>query len=361
MRGLPATRRWAWANTRSSSAARSSPRARVPREPQIAGLAELGYLTNETIFSLNELPRRLIVLGAGPVGCELAQAFHRLGSEVHLVNNTPRLLAKEDPAAAELVRQRLEREGVHVRLGWQATSAIAIGPSKSLVIERGSEKEVLIADEILVAIGRQAAVEQLNLAAAGIEAGGQGVVVNDFLQTTNRRVYAAGDVCSEVRFTHAADAMARLVLENALFFGRKRFSHLNIPRTTFTDPEVAQVGLTAVDAQRRGIEIDSYRVELSEVDRAIVDGQTEGFAVIHTKRGSGRVLGGTIVAAQAGEMIGEVTALVDRKQSLGRLAAMIHCYPTQVEVLKRIADQYQRTRLTPRVAALFEKLLAWRR
>ena len=157
---------------------------------------------------------------------------------------------------------------------------------------------MLIADEILVAIGRQAAVEQLNLAAAGIEAGGQGVVVNDFLQTTNRRVYAAGDVCSEVRFTHAADAMSRLVLQNALFFGRKRFSHLNIPRTTFTDPEVAQVGLTAVDAQRRGIEIDSYRVELSEVDRAIVDGQTEGFAVIHTKRGSGRVLGGTIVAAQ---------------------------------------------------------------
>ncbi len=332
-----------------------------PLEPVVPGLAELGFLTNETVFSLTRLPPALLIVGAGPIGCELAQAFHRLGSEVHLVNNSDRVLTKEDPAAAEIVRAQLQSEGVHLHLGWSATSAERLGPSKSIVIERGGQKQVLIGDEILVAVGRTPAVDGLDLPSAGIEATARGVVVNDFLQTTNPRVYAAGDVCTHIRFTHAADAMARLVLQNALFLGRKRFSRLNIPRTTYTDPEIAHVGLTAADAHDRDIAFDSYRVDLADVDRAILDSETEGFAVVHTRQGSGRILGGTIVAAHAGEMIGELTMLIDRKQSLGSLAATIHCYPTQVEVLKSIADQYQRSRLTPRMAALLKTWLAWRR
>ncbi len=332
-----------------------------PAEPQIEGLAELGFLTNETVFSLNTRPRSLVVVGAGPVGCELAQAFRRLGSEVHLVNDRPRILPKEDPDAAEVVRARLECEGVHLHLGWQPSAARRLGPSRSLVIEHGREKQVLIADEILVAIGRVPNTEGLDLAAAGVEHSPLGITVDDFLRSTNRRIYAAGDVCMGVRFTHAADAMARLVIQNALFLGRKRFSRLNVPRTTFTDPEIAHVGLTADEAERRHVPIDSYRVELGDVDRAVLDGQTHGFAVVHTRKGSGRIVGGTIVAAHAGEMIGELTLLVDARRSLGGLARTIHCYPTQAEMLRKIADAYERTRLTPRMAEVLRRWLAWRR
>ncbi len=332
-----------------------------PAEPAIEGLAELGFLTNETIFSLNELPRSLAVVGAGPEGCELAQAFHRLGSEVHLVNDTPRILPKEDPDAAEVVRARLECEGVHLHLGWRPTAARRLGPAKSLVIESGPQKEVLIADEILVAIGRVPEVEGLDLAAAGVEHSERGVTVDDFLRSSNRRIYAAGDVAIGARYAHAAEAMARLALHNALFLGRQRYSRLNVPRTTFTDPEIAQVGLTASEAERRHLSIDSYRVELGDVDRAVLDGQTQGFAVVHTRCGSGRIVGGTIVAAHAGEMIGEITLLVDGRHSLGDLARSIHAYPTQVEILKHIAEAYRSTHQAPRKVALMRKWLSWRR
>jgi pyruvate/2-oxoglutarate dehydrogenase complex dihydrolipoamide dehydrogenase (E3) component len=188
-----------------------------------------------------------------------------------------------------------------------------------------------------------------------------GVAVNDCLQTTNPRVYAAGDVCSRQQFTHAADAMARVCIQNALFLGRKKVSSLVIPRCTYTDPEIAHLGLMPAEAAQQGLEIDTYREELAGVDRAILDGQTQGFAKVHTRRGTGRVVGATIVAAHAGEMIGELTLLMQQRLSLGALAGVIHCYPTQVEVLKRIADAYQRTRLTPRVAAALRTWLRWRR
>ncbi len=185
--------------------------------------------------------------------------------------------------------------------------------------------------------------------------------MNDRLQTSNRRIYSAGDVCSRQQFTHAADAMARLCIQNALFFGRKRLSSLVIPRCTYTDPEVAHVGLTPAEAAEQGVEIDSYRESLQRVDRAVLDSQEQGFAVVHTRRGTGRVVGATLVAAHAGEMIGEITLLMQKRLSLGALVGVIHCYPTQVAVLKRIADAYQRTRLTPRVASAFRTWLRWQR
>ena len=320
--------------------------------PAIPGLQEVGYLTNETVFSLTTLPRRLIVIGSGPVGCELAQAFRRLGSEVHLVNRSEGVLPKEDPVAAAIVQSQFQREGLHLHLGWTIARAEATGDSKSLVIERGGEKKKLIADAILVGVGRSPNVEGLGLEAAGVQYTTQGVAVNDRLQSTNRRIFAAGDVCSRHQFTHAADAMARICIQNALFLGRKKLSSLIVQRCTYTDPEVAHVGLTPAEARQQGIEIDSFRADLSEVDRAILDGETEGFAVVQTRKGTGHLGGATIVASHAGEMIGEITLLMTRRLSLGTLAGVIHCYPTQVEVLKRIADAYQRTRLTPRVANL---------
>ncbi len=332
-----------------------------PLVPEVPGIESVGCLTNETIFALTELPRRLIVIGGGPVGCELAQAFRRFGSEVHLVHRGERLLDKEEPEASRLVQMQFEREGVYLHLGWNTEAAEKVGDAKSLVIGRRGEKKKLLADAVLAAAGRRPNVEDLGLEAAGVRSSLGGIEVDDHLRTSNRAVYAAGDVCSPYKFTHAADAMARLCIQNALFFGRKRLSKLVVPRCTYTDPEIAQVGLTAREAAERGIAIDTYRVELAEVDRAIVDGQEEGLAIVHTRRGSGRVVGGTIVAAHAGETIGELTLLMTRGLSLSSLAGTIHCYPTQADVLKRIADRYTRTRRTPLLAGLARKWLEWRR
>ncbi|MBI1901527.1 MAG: mercuric reductase [Planctomycetia bacterium] len=331
--------------------------------PDLPGLAEAGYLTNETVFSLTELPRRLVVLGAGPIGCELAQCFRRLGSDVVLVNRSERFLPKEDPEASRVVREQFVREGIEFLLGWGLVRCERQGDAKRLVISRADERKSLEFDAILVAVGRTPNVEGLGLDAAGVQFTQSGVTVNGFLQTTNKRIYAAGDVAGRYQFTHAADAMARLCVQNALFFGRKRLSRLVVPRCTFTDPELAHVGLTPAEAAERGIALDTFRVDLKEVDRAILDGEEEGFAAIHVRKGTGRVVGATIVAASAGDMIGELSLLLtyNRKLSLGQLASVIHAYPTQVEVLKRAADAYSRTRLTPNVAWAFKKLLQWRR
>jgi pyruvate/2-oxoglutarate dehydrogenase complex dihydrolipoamide dehydrogenase (E3) component len=333
-------------------------RADVPETP---GLAEAGYLTNETVFSLTELPARLIVVGAGPIGCELAQAFARLGSEVHLVNRSDRLLPKDEPAAGELLRSRFEKEGIHLHLGWKVDSVEKSGGARIVILERSVERRKLIADGLLLGVGRRANVENLGLENAGVAYSERGVTVDDFLQTTNRKTFAAGDVVGGYQFTHAADAMARICIQNALFFGRKRLSALTIPWCTYTDPEVAHIGLTAAQAADRGLEIDSYQIDLAKVDRAVLDDETDGFALVHTNKGTGRLVGGTIVAAHAGEMIGELALLMGMGASLGRLSSVIHCYPTTVEVLKKLGDEFQRRRLTPKVAELMRQWHAWMR
>jgi pyruvate/2-oxoglutarate dehydrogenase complex dihydrolipoamide dehydrogenase (E3) component len=331
--------------------------------PEVPGLAEAGFLTNETVFSLTELPPRLIVIGGGPIGCELAQAFRRLGSRVTLVHRGQRLLPKDEPAASEIIARQFAREGIELVLRGRPLRAERSGDAKQLIVQAGEREQMLDADAILVAAGRTPNVEGLNLEGAGVEFTSRGVTTNDFLQTANPRIFAAGDIAGGYQFTHAADAMARICIQNALFsvagLGRKRLSGLVVPWTTYTDPEVAHVGLTAQQAAERGIEIDSYREELARIDRAVLDGE-EGFAVIHCRRGTPHALGCTIVARHAGEMIGEISLLITVKIPLSQLAGTIHCYPTQVEVLKRLGDQYNKTRLTPRVAAALKTLLRWR-
>jgi pyruvate/2-oxoglutarate dehydrogenase complex dihydrolipoamide dehydrogenase (E3) component len=337
-----------------------------PATLNLPGLDHIGFLTNETAFDLTELPRRLVVVGAGPIGCELGQAFRRLGSEVHLINRSDTLLGKEEPEVGSLLRNRLEREGVRLHLGVRALGAERVDGQMYFLLQGRGEPLRLPADAILVAVGRQPNVQNLGLEAAGVEHDSAGIKVNDFLQTTNRRIYAAGDVCSAYKFTHAADAMARIVLRNALlfdklFFGRGRMSRLVIPWCTYTDPEIAHVGLTARQAAERGLEIQTFRQDLTEVDRAVLDGETEGFAMIHVRKGSDRIVGATVVAAHAGEMIGAVVLATTRKLGLSAFAKTIHCYPTQAEVLHRLGDASQRARLTPRVAAIFRTILRWAR
>jgi pyruvate/2-oxoglutarate dehydrogenase complex dihydrolipoamide dehydrogenase (E3) component len=329
--------------------------------PPIPGLAEAGFLTNETVFSLTELPMRLLVVGAGPIGCELAQAFRRFGCEVSIISLDARLLPREDADAAAVLAAQLEREGVRLALGVKIQRIEKRGADKVVVFERDGVREELAGDELLVAIGRAPNVDGLGLDVAGVEFDKGGVKVNDRLRTSNPKIFAAGDICSPYKFTHAADAMARVVIQNALFFGRKRTSSLVIPWSTYTDPEIAHVGLYEHEARARGLKVQTLTVQLSEVDRAVLDGEPEGFARIHVETGSGRILGATVVARHAGEMIGEVVLAMTEGAKVGALSRAIHPYPTQAESWKRLGDAYQRTRLTPGVLGFFRRLLAWRR
>jgi pyruvate/2-oxoglutarate dehydrogenase complex dihydrolipoamide dehydrogenase (E3) component len=330
--------------------------------PTISGLSEAGYLTNETVFSLTELPRRLAVIGAGPIGCELAQAFARFGARVDLLEAAPRILGREDADAGEIVQQALLEDGVRIQVGARIERAARNGESKSLKIKSPQGESQLEVDEILVGVGRIPNVEGLGLEAAGVKYDHrEGVHVNDRLQTSNPRIFAAGDICSRYKFTHAADAMARIVLQNALFMGRAKTNALIIPWCTYTDPEVAHVGLSPQDADGQSIQVDTFHVPLSDVDRAVVDGQESGFVKVHVRKGTDRIVGATVVAAHAGEIISELSLAMTAGIGLKQIARTIHPYPTQAEAIKKAADAYSRTRLTPFVQAVFRRWLAWTR
>lgn len=329
--------------------------------PPIPGLADIGYLTNETVFSLTELPRRLAVIGGGPIGCELAQAFARFGSEVFLIEAMDRVMPNDDPDAAQIVQRSLTGDGIRLICGGKDLRVESSNEGKRLRVEYLGEHHDLLVDEILVGAGRRPNVDGMGLEVAGVEFNASGIQVNDFLQTTNRRVYAAGDVCSRYKFTHAADAMARIVIQNALFFGRQRVSRLTIPWCTYTDPEVAHVGIFPSEAKKRGIAVATFQVELSQVDRARLDGDRDGFLKVHVRGGTDKILGATLVARHAGDMISEITLAMKTGAGLKALAQVIHPYPTQAEIIKRVADSYNRSRLTPSVKRLFEILLSWRR
>ena len=326
-----------------------------PSAPPIDGLSSTTYLTNETIFGLAERPERLLVIGGGPVGCELSQAFARFGSRVTLFDQAQRLLANDDADASDLVQRALIRDGVHLELGTTIRRVVQRNGEAVVQFRRGPEAplEDVAGDRLLVATGRTPNVDGLDLARAGIQAGPRGVVVDDRLRTGNRRVYAAGDVCSRFQFTHVADATARIVIQNALFFGRRKASALTVPWCTYTDPEVAHVGLSAEDAEKRRPAVQTISVPLSEVDRAVLDDETEGFCRMHHERG--RLLGCTIVAAHAGEMIGHVSYAIARAATLNDLSSTVYPYPTQSEALRKAGDAYRRTRLTPRLRRAFER------
>lgn len=331
-------------------------------QPPIPGLAEVGFLTNETVFSLTERPKRLAVIGGGPIGCELAQAFRRLGCEVTLFHNARHLLNREDADAAEIVQQTFIREGVQLVLDAQLSHVERATDGKVLHFTAPGQRGMVTVDEILVGAGRAPNVEGLNLEGVGVHYDKQkGVMVNDQLQTANSRIYAAGDICMDYKFTHAADAAARIVIQNTLFCGRKKLSALTVPWCTYTDPEIAHVGMYERDAKKRGIEIDTFTVSMKDVDRAIADGEEEGFVKVHVKKGTDQILGATIVARHAGDMINEITLAMISKLGLGTLATVIHPYPTQGEAIRKVADAYNRTRLTPTVKNIFQRWLAWTR
>jgi pyruvate/2-oxoglutarate dehydrogenase complex dihydrolipoamide dehydrogenase (E3) component len=330
--------------------------------PAIPGLAETGFLTNENVFELTERPPRLAVIGGGPIGCELAQAFRRLGSEVTLFHTGGHILNREDAGAAEIVQRAFIDEGIRLVLGARLVRVERTGKGKVLHAETPGGPVDVTVDEILVGAGRVPNVDGLGLDTVKVAHDRRdGVTVNDYLQTSNPRIYAAGDVCMAQKFTHAADFAARTVIQNALFLGRKKLSALTIPWCTYTDPEIAHVGLYEGEAERRGIALDTYLRPFSEVDRAIADGEEQGFVKVHVRRGTDKIVGATIVARHAGEMIGEMALAITAGIGLGRLASVIHPYPTQAEAIRQVGDMYNRTRLTPAIKRLFAAWLRWTR
>ncbi len=329
--------------------------------PPIPGLEEAGYLTNETIFSLTEMPPRMAVIGGGPIGCELAQSFARFGSSVTLIERGPHILGREDSDAAEILHSTFVREGIDLQLGAKILGVEKRGTEKILHLERDGKRSEATVDAILVAVGRAPNLEGLGLDKAGIKFDRSGVTVSDTLQTSNPNVYAAGDICCQFKFTHTADALARILIANALFMGRQKASALTIPWCTYTDPEVAHVGMYEADATEKGIKLTTLTVPLSDIDRAVLDGETDGFARVHLRAGTDKILGATIVARHAGEMINEFSLAITNGLGISAIGKTIHPYPTQAEVIKRLADAYNRTRLTPLVKRMLSGWLKWQR
>ena len=328
----------------------------------IPGLEEAGYLTNETVFSLTELPARLAVIGGGPIGSEMAQSFARFGAEVTLIEQAGQVLVREDDDAAAIVQQSMTDDGVQFLFNARITGISRHGNERRISVECGTERHELAVDAILLSVGRAPNVDGLGLETAGVDYDRRsGVRVDDRLRTTNRRIFAAGDIASKYKFTHAADFLARIVIQNALFMGRAKASSLTIPWCTYTDPELAHVGLSDKHAAEQGVAIRTFRQDLADVDRAILDGETAGFVKIHVEQASDKIVGATVVAAHAGDMISEITVAMTRGVGLKSLASVIHPYPTQAEAIRRVGDAYNRTRLTPTVKRLFKKWLAWTR
>jgi pyruvate/2-oxoglutarate dehydrogenase complex dihydrolipoamide dehydrogenase (E3) component len=312
-----------------------------PDTPSIPGLAEAGYLTNENVFDLTELPRCLLVIGGGPLGCELAQAFCRLGARTSIAQSPPLFLPKEERDAAQLLSDSFARDGIDVRLNTEAVKVRMEGGRKVVDLISDGYQSTVTVDAILTGTGRLPNVERLNVDAAGIDCDATtGIRIDDFLRTSNPRIYAAGDACLEHKFTHTADASARIAVHNALALGHRRLSALTIPWCTYTDPEIAHVGLYVREARDRDIAVRTFTIPMHDVHRAIADGEETGFVKIHLKERSDRILGATIVARHAGEMINEITLAIVARIGLKTLARVIHAYPTQAEGIKKAADAY---------------------
>jgi pyruvate/2-oxoglutarate dehydrogenase complex dihydrolipoamide dehydrogenase (E3) component len=312
-----------------------------PQRSTIPGLEEAGYLTSESVFELASLPRRLVIIGGGPLGCEAAQTFSRLGTHVTLVQDEPKFLPHEERDASQLLSYSLARDGVDTRLNTAVQGVRVENGVKILDTLNDATRYRIDADEILLSIGRAPNVTDLGLAAAGIAFDpATGIVVDDFLRTTNPRVYAAGDVCLSLRFTNAAEATARMAVQNAFAAKRRRLSLMTIPWCTYCDPEIAHVGMHVWDASERSVPIKSFTVMMQDVARAITDGQDDGFVKIHVKLGTDRILGATIVASRASEMINEISVAMSTGIGMRKLARILHTYPAQSDAIRQAALAY---------------------
>ena len=324
-----------------------------PALPPIDGLSTVPYLTNETIFSLERQPRTLLILGGGPIGLELAQAFARLGTTVTVIEAGPQLLPHEDHELAVSLGECLAAEGIALLLGTKATRVALVEDRIQLYATSSDGRAVTLeGDALLVATGRQPNVSSLALENGGIEANGQGIFVDTTLKTTAAGVWAAGDCVGPLRFTHVADYHARLVVRNAFFPFARRTDYAAVPWVTYTEPELAHVGLTEDEARAQyGDTVRVWRRKFNDLDRAVTDGQTAGMVKLITDR-RGKILGGHILGYGAGNMVGEITIAMRSGLSAAKLASIIHPYPTYPEAIKQAADDFQKSRFKGMVKSL---------
>jgi len=331
-----------------------------PITPQIPGLAEAGYLTNENVFNLKQCPSRLLVIGGGSVGCEFAQAFCRFGSHVIIAQDDPMFLPGEERDAAQILSDAMAHDGVEIHLSTAVTAVQSEGGQKIAELVSDGDLQRVAVDEIMVGIGRAPNVDGLDLAAAGVAYDiVKGVHVDDFLRTANPAIYAAGDVCMERKYTHAAMAAGRLATRNALLNHRERLSALTIPWCTYTDPEIAHVGLYVREAITKSVDVRTFTVLMHDVDRAVTDGEDEGFVKIHVKDGTDQILGATVVARHAGEMINGLSLAITSRIGLREFARVIQAYPTQAGAIKMAAEAFNRARRPPFLRSLIRRFLAW--
>jgi len=335
-----------------------------PLVPDIPGLAEAGYVTNETVFTMPDRPRRLLVVGGGPIGVELGQAFAKLGSAVTLVEMGERILPRDDADAAALVREALERDGVRVVTGATVTRAEGGEGGKRAQLRHagdGAAEEEVEVDEILMAAGRRLNVDALGLEAAGVRMDNGRPALNDRLQTSLPSVYACGDLAGPYLFTHMANQQARVVIQNALFPKKARMDYRVVPWATFTDPELAQVGLTEAAAEAQGIPYRVLRIPYAGVDRMVCDDATDGFLKVLTPPGRDDILGATMVGAHAGELIHELVLAMSKRLRLRDLAGTVHIYPTMAEIMRRAGDESRKAGFTPTLQRWVARYLRWHR
>jgi len=331
--------------------------------PKIEGIAAAPYLTNETIFDeLIEKPESMIVLGGGPIGCELGQALSRLGVKTTIVEYAPQILPPEDVDVAEFMQKRFETEGITIQ---HCTEATRVSVRDGVITLDGNYKPPgaaqgspvqFTADALLLAVGRCPMMKALNLEAAGVKYTSNGVEVNDYMQSSQPQIYAAGDIANRLKFTHTADFTARVVIRNILMpfqFLRQKVNCAIVPWCTYSDPEVAHVGLGEKEAKQKNVDYDLFVVRLEDVDRAVVESEDAGFAKILTAKGSDKILGATIVAPHAGDLLHEFVLAMNANVGLGKIATMIHAYPTFAELARKAGDKYNKTRLTPRAKKIF--------
>jgi pyruvate/2-oxoglutarate dehydrogenase complex dihydrolipoamide dehydrogenase (E3) component len=333
-----------------------------PFVPPIPGLDEVGYLTSDSVWALRELPRRLLVLGGGAIGCELAQAFARLGAQVTLVQQGPRILPREDPEVSDLVTQRFSAEGIRVLAQHKASRFVIENGEKMLVAEDGGQEVRLPFDAVLVAVGRAANLEGYGLEELGVKTA-RTVETNAFLQTNYPNIYAVGDVAGPFQFTHTAAHQAWYAAVNALFDPFKKFKvdYSVIPWATFVDPEVARVGLNEQEAKEKGIAYETSRFDMSELDRAIVDGETQGFVKVLTVPGKDKILGVTLVGEHAGDLIAEYVLAMKHGIGLNKILGTLHIYPTLAEANKYAAGVWKKAHAPQKVLNWLERFHAWRR
>lgn len=329
-----------------------------PHIPDIPGLKQAGFLTNATVFDLTELPPRLLVIGGGPLGCELAQAFQRLGSRVTIVQDLPLFLQHEERDAAQTLSEAFGRDGIEVRLNTRAVEVRMEGAEREVDLVSDDYHSTIRVDAILAGVGRRPNVQGLALEAAAVDYDDvSGVTVDDNLRTSNPCVFAAGDVCLDGKYTDIAEESARIVVRNALLGGREQLSKLVIPWCTYTDPEIAHVGMYVREANALGIPVKTFTVPMHQNDRAVTDSEEAGFVKIHIRDGSDTILGATIVSRDAGDMINEITLAMVAGIGLRTLARVIHAYPTKTGAIREAAMAYNRTRITPRLLARLHRWL----